>query len=49
MLVVTGIKHDWLALEAVAYALLLAVVASQLDNLLFLALSALGVPILRSC
>lgn len=49
MFVVAGFKWDGFAFEAVAYALLLAVVASQFDYLLFLALFALCVPILRAC
>lgn len=48
MLVVACLKWDGFAFETVAYALLLAVVASQFDYLLFLALFALGVPILRA-
>lgn len=49
MLVVAGFKWDRFAFEAVAYALLLAVVAPEFDYLLFLALFAFGVPILRAC
>lgn len=48
MLIITSLKHDGLAFETVAYTFLLTVVASKLYYLLFFALTALCVPILRA-